>query len=242
LNSTVYESTAQLVTRLADRIVDLANSCIQQAQAFHLALAGGSTPASLYRRLATADPGPDWSKVYIYFGDERYVPHTSPQSNYRMAYTTLLQHVPIPAQNIFAVDTGSENPRQAAQDYEHTIRRQVSRTQHGIPSLDLVLLGVGEDGHTASLFPGSPALAVTDRLVTTSHSAQTGTERITFTLPLLNAAQHIFIIATGEKKRAIIDEIQRLENAGVKKYPVQLVCGGERLEWHLDEAAAAGGA
>ncbi len=235
---TVHDSTQALTECLSERIVELANRCIHRDRAFHFALAGGSTPAGLYRQLAAMRPGPDWSRVFIYFGDERHVPADSPQSNYRLASETLLQQVPIPAQNILAVDTGHDDPQQAARDYEQRLRRRLSRACNGIPSLDLILLGVGEDGHTASLFPGSPALRVTDRLVTSSRSEATGTERITFTLPLLNAARQVYIIATGEHKHAIVDEVRRLERDGIKKYPVQLVEGNGRVEWHLDRAAA----
>lgn len=169
---------------------------------FSLALAGGGTPRTLYRLLAAeySDKIP-WSQVELFWGDERYVPWDDPRSNYRMVKESLLDHVPIPRESVHPMPTDAPEADAAAEAYERTIRTHFSGSW---PRLDLVLLGMGTDGHTASLFPGSPALGEQRRWVVAVHGPADPPLRLTLTLPVLNHAAAVFFLVTGGEKAAAL--------------------------------------
>lgn len=209
---------------------------IQERGAFNLALAGGSTPGPVYEFLAEV-PDIDWKRTRVFWSDERCVPPDHADSNYRMARETLLDRLP-QSPGFAARMHGELPPEQAAGAYEKTIRENVPAEKSGIPLFDLILLGMGDDGHTASLFPGSTALNVTDRLVTAAYVSKFSSYRLTFTYPLLNAGRHVLILVSGASKadslNAVLKGPQRPKALPVQR--VQPTTG--QLRWLVDADAA----
>jgi 6-phosphogluconolactonase len=203
---------------------------------FSVCLSGGSTPKLLYETLAQPpylDRFP-WQRVHWFWGDERFVPPAHPDSNYRMVRVAMLDAVPVPPENIHPVNTGLVTPRAAADDYERTLLRfNGSELSHPAKTLfDIVLLGVGDDGHTASLFPGSPALDETTRWVVPVIGTRPD-PRITLTFPALRSSGHIAFLACGAKKRHIVSETL----AG-KDLPAGRVRSDGAIHWFLDQVAS----
>ena len=202
-----------------------------------VALSGGSTPKILYQLLA--DPNEPfreqipWSKIHFFWSDERHVPPDHAESNYRMAHEAMLSHVPVPEANVHRVHSENPDAIEAAAEYEETLKQV---TGESLPRLDLILLGLGGDGHTASIFPGSEVLQETIRLVAAPWVEKFNTHRITMTLPLLNNGASVVFLVSGAEKAEIVKEVLR----GPKQYPAQYVqpANGE-LVWMLDKAAAA---
>ena len=196
-----------------------------------VALSGGSTPKLLYQILADEfrDQLP-WSNMHFFWSDERHVPLDHPDSNYRMANEALLSHV---HSNVHRIPGENPNAADAASEYEQTL---IAVTKQNLPRLDLILLGLGTDGHTASIFPGSEVLHETKRLVAAPYVEKFHTYRITMTLPLLNNSASVVFLVSGAEKAEIVKEVLEGEN----KYPAQAVkpTQGE-LIWMLDKEAAA---
>ena len=222
----IFENSRELARGAAEHFVSLA-----QKDFFSVALSGGSTPKILYQLLAEPDEPfraqVPWSRIHFYWSDERHVPPDHPDSNYRMAHEAMLSHVPVPESNVHRVQSENPSAQEAADEYEQTL----------VPRLDLILLGLGTDGHTASIFPGSKVLHETKRLVAAPWVEKLNAYRITMTLPLLNDGASILFLVSGAEKAEIVKEV--LE--GPKKYPAQYVqpTNGE-LIWMLDRDAAAG--
>lgn len=236
---------AQLMAdAVAHRFVGAANAAIEARGEFIVALSGGSTPRSIYARLATEPLGTslDWSRVHVLWGDERCVPPDHESSNYRMVRETLLDHVPILEANVHRIRCEDE-PAEAAMAYERVLRA-VLRTPIGPPRttpasrLDLVLLGLGSDGHTASLFPGVASLHDTAHWVAAVHDPAS-MWRVTMTATVINAAAEIAFVVSGESKAAIVRKV--LEGANQPaELPAQLIIPTDgRLCWLLDAPAAA---
>jgi 6-phosphogluconolactonase len=200
---------------------------------FSLVLSGGSTPRPLYEALARSD-AIDWSRVQIYWGDERSVPPDHPDSNYRMAKEALLDVVALAPANIHRIPAELD-PQEAAQRYEQTLRHQFS----GMPRFDLVLLGMGDDGHTASLFPETAALDETQRLVVANFVPKLDTWRISMSAPLLNRAARVAFLVAGEKKAVPLHQVLNGPRQ-THHLPSQMIAPehGE-LVWFVDQAAAA---
>ncbi|OIO98460.1 MAG: 6-phosphogluconolactonase [Anaerolineae bacterium CG2_30_64_16] len=226
------------------RFIASASAAISASGQFNVVLAGGSTPAGLYRLLAQAPcrDKVDWSRTFVYFGDERCVPPDHPDSNYRMARETLLDHVPLPSANIFRMP-GELDPVAAAAIYAAVLRQDFRTHGLGRPRFDLILLGMGADGHTASLFPGMPALGERWRLVTATAvpaDVHPAVPRITLTLPVLNAGREVLFLGAGANKaeavRAVLAGPKPAEPLPARR--VRPRTG--TLTWLLDEAAAAG--
>jgi 6-phosphogluconolactonase len=211
-------------------IASAASSSIAARGAFRLALSGGGTPRATYERLAEPDlaSGLDWSKVFVFFGDERVVPPSDPASNYRMARESLIDRVPLPPANVYRIE-GELDANAAAGHYA---------TLLGTEPLDLVLLGMGDDGHVASLFPGSAELGRTDRTVLASHSPLPPHERVTIALPVINAARIVLLLVTGENKAGRVAQVFAERASGAPRLPAARVAPrrGE-LHWFLDAAA-----
>ncbi len=205
---------------------------------FHVALAGGSTPQALYQLLTTSDyvERMAWEKNCFFFSDERCVARDHADSNYRMARLALFDHVPIDMSHVFPMRGDAADLHKAAAEYERAIRKTVP-DKDGIPCFDLVLLGMGDDGHTASLFPGTTALAERDRLVVPVFVPKFNAWRLTFTYPLINQATRVVILVTGAAKAGIVAEV--INGGGELRYPIQGVTSGGELIWYLDRAAAA---
>ncbi|HMC98963.1 MAG TPA: 6-phosphogluconolactonase [Ferruginibacter sp.] len=195
---------------------------------FVVALSGGNTPRHMYELLASHvySLNIDWKKVFVFFSDERYVPQNNKDSNYKMANDNLLKEIDIPAKNIFAIPTSS-TPEKDALKYETSLRKMFKTK----PTFDLLMLGMGADGHTASLFPGSPLLKETRRWVKDVYVPATDTHRITFTLPMINSARQTLILVSGHDKKPLIKKLIAKRSAG--KLPVQLVKGN--ITWMVDE-------
>ena len=194
-------TVAALVETAAGSIRGLAANAIAARGRFRIALAGGSTPRALYPHLVT---GIDWTRTDVFFGDERAVPPDDPQSNYRMARETLLEPARVLDANVFRWQAESPDLDAAARDYE-----QALRARDAPPWIDLALLGLGPDGHTASLFPGTAALAVEDRLAVAVEVPQLATRRLTLTYPALLGAAHVVFLVAGREKRAALADVLR---------------------------------
>jgi 6-phosphogluconolactonase len=216
----------------AERVLQASQVAIAERGRFTLALAGGDTPRALYRRLAALPAGTiDWARTVLFFGDERAVPPDHPESNYRMARESLLAPSAIPAEQVHRI-MGEAAPQVAAAQYEAVLRAHFADDW---PQFDMVLLGLGSDGHTASLFPGTAALDVTDRWVTANHVPALDAWRITLTLPALNQARELLFLVSGAGKAdalaAVLAPGSDLPAARVR--PVQ-----GRLTWCIDADAA----
>jgi 6-phosphogluconolactonase len=232
----VAKDKNELNALAAAKFIDIAKGAITNNGRFTVALAGGSTPKSLYRLLAGAEfkDKIDWLKVFFFFGDERYVPPTDPESNYRMAKENLFDLLEIPSENIFRWPTGETTPQITADKYEKTLRSFFTASQ----PLDLALLGIGADGHTASLFPFTPALHENSRLAVSNWVEQLATHRLTMTFLMLNSAANIIFLVAGDEKALALKQI--LEgDLDPEKYPAQGVKPDRgHLYYLLDEAAA----
>lgn len=193
---------------VADSLVELLDARLTQQPTCSLVLSGGKTPETLYLLLATChyQSRLDWSRVHLFWGDERYVPHDDPRSNYSLAYTAWLSKAPIPPENIHPMPTHYPNPDDAARAYEAELRAHFG-AEAPFPVFDLVLLGLGDDGHIASLFPGDPVLEETTRWVVPSRAPVAPPQRLTLTLPVLNASPRIWFLVSGDAKRAAIEQL-----------------------------------
>ena len=241
----VCPDSNDLAIRAADYIVRCAQDAVRKRGRFAIALSGGSTPEQTYALLVRPERRAvvPWSKTYIFFSDERYVAHSDTRSNYAMAHHSLLAHVPLHPSQIFPVLTDEKSAADAAAAYAEQVATAFATPRDGPPPrFDLILLGLGDDGHTASLFPGAAALQVRDVWVTWSSPGTLPplVDRVTFTFPLINAARHVAFLAAGEKKAAVLHEV--LEGERVRDHcpaaGVQPVDG--TLTWFVDKAAAKG--
>jgi 6-phosphogluconolactonase len=234
----VLPTAADLFHAAAEEFISVGRSAIGAQGRFTVALSGGSTPKALYSLLATNYATFPWNRVFLFFGDERHVPPTDPESNYRMVNEALLTKITIPSENVFRVPGENPDALAAAADYEAQLRRFFALKPSEFPRFDLILLGVGPDGHTASLFPDSEALEEKTRLVVANWVAKFNTHRITFTFPVLNDANEVMFMATGTDKADMLHQI--LEGKNTPPLPSQRVQPSEgKLLWMLDEAAAA---
>ena len=249
-----------LADAAAERFVTLAQEAIVARGRFSVALSGGSTPRDLYARLAAAEFSTqvDWARVFIFWGDERAVPPDHPESNYRMAYDTLLSHVNPPTQNVHRV-LGEEKPADAAQAYEETLREffatpfpippspplgfgDLRPSSEGerveSPRFDLILLGLGSNGHTASLFPKTAVLHETTRWVAAEYIEEVKMERITLTAPAINAAANILFLVAGSDKAATVRAVLHGDYRP-EELPAQLIRPTDgHVAWLLDRDAA----
>ena len=228
----MYENKEALADAAAQDFARRAGEAIDASGRFTVALAGGSTPKAAYELLAREYAGPvDWSRVHVFFGDERTVPPDHEDSNYRMAKQALLDHVQVGSEHRMR---GELLPAEAASAYEEELWSFFGEP----PRLDLVMLGIGEDGHTASLFPHTPALDVRDRWAIENPVEKLETTRLTLTVPVINAARAVVFAVAGEGKAEALAQILE-SDADPHEYPAKLVSpeDGEPT-WMVDEAAA----
>jgi 6-phosphogluconolactonase len=231
----ILNTAAELFQSAATEFVALASQSVQRCGRFSVALSGGSTPKSLYTLLASGSiVNIPWEKIFFFFGDERCVPPDHPDSNYRMARETGL-FSKVPDDHVFRVHAEEKDANTAAGDYELALKGFFGLQPGEFPRFDLVLLGLGPDGHTASLFPGTAALNENSRLVVANWVDKFQSYRITFTLPVLNRAACVMFLASGADKSTIVHEVLENQNADL---PSQKVCPADgRLLWLLDRAA-----
>lgn len=232
MNVQIFDTPDDLARAAARDFAEKAAAAIDERGRFSVALAGGSTPKNTYEILARDYASVvDWPSVHVFFGDERTVPPDHEDSNYRTAKEALLDHVPVGSVHPMR---GDLPPEEAASSYEEALR---SFFREDPPVLDLVMLGIGGDGHTASLFPETSALEVTDRLVVANPVPKLDTTRITLTVPVLDAARKVSFLVAGEDKAEALKEI--LEGyADPREYPAKLVQPVGGPTWMVDRAAA----
>ena len=235
----VLDDPAALAEAAARAIADAARDAVTARGRFTIALAGGSTPRATYERLAQPplrDCVP-WDRTWVFFGDERGVGPDHPESNYRMANKALLAKVPIPEAQIARIRGESDDPEATAAEYARHLTDVFECKRGELPRFDLILLGMGVDGHIASLFPGSPVLKEVFRPVAAVHAAAAAIpQRFTFTFPLVNAAAHVMFLTAGPEKAKVVKAVLG-EPGGT--LPAAMVHPTEgRLTWLLDRAAA----
>jgi 6-phosphogluconolactonase len=233
-----FESAESLARGVAEWFCGLAQASDRN---FAVCLSGGSTPRRLYECLAAPEIASrfPWNRTHWFWGDERFVPHDHRDSNYRMAREALLSRVPIPGGNIHAVPTEGLSPEEAATAYETTLKRfyDADTLAPGRPLFDVTLLGIGDDGHTASLFPGQPTLQETRRWAVAVVGAK-AESRITLTYPALDSSREVAFLVTGKEKQGVVARAQ----AGDRTLPAAVVHPIGRLHWFMDRAAAPAGA
>jgi len=239
-NLHIYRDVQDLYDQAATLFTRLANEAIATQGRFTVALSGGSTPKSVYSLLAQGNPRMQpiaWPYVHVFWGDERCVPPVHLDSNYRMANEVLLSHISIPPENIHRIHADLP-PLEAAYNYERDLREAFSLPPDGTPCFDLVFLGMGPDGHTASLFPGTSGLQEEKRLVVAHYVEKLTSWRITFTAKVFNAAAQVAFLVTGADKAVTLKEV--LEGPfQPNRLPSQLIQPpAENLQWLVDEAAA----
>jgi 6-phosphogluconolactonase len=224
--------------RAASIFVSASRNSIAKKKRFAVAISGGSTPRRLYTLLGSDAyrHRVDWQYVHFFWADERCVPKEDEASNFRTAFDTFLSKIALPDRNIHRIK-GEETPDKAAKDYEEEIRRSFGESER--PGFDLIILGVGEDGHTASLFPGSKSLEETVRLAIPVYLGEPRKNRITLTLPVLNNADQILFLVAGPSKASVLSEILG-EKEKRKWFPAGLVRPARgNMTWLIDQEAAA---
>jgi 6-phosphogluconolactonase len=233
----VLPTPADLFHAAAEEFVRVGRAAIAARGRFTVALSGGSTPRSLYSLLAQDYSDFPWSQTFLFLGDERHVPPDHSDSNYRMVKEAFLGKVAIPAENVFRVRAELPDAAAAASDYEEKLRAFFKLAPGEFPQFDLILLGLGPDGHTASLFPDSEGLKEQTRLVIANWVEKFKTHRITFTFPVLNQAADVMFLTSGANKADMVREI--LEGHRTPPFPAQQIEPKGRLVWMLDQQAAA---
>jgi 6-phosphogluconolactonase len=224
----ICRDTDELSRQAAEQFVALARQAIVAHGRFRVALSGGSTPKALYSTLATAEFNSqlEWRQIHLFWGDERCVAPDHAESNFRMVKESLLSKIVIPAENVHRM-IGEFEPAAAAAAYETELRQFFLLSAEQLPRFDLILLGLGEDGHTASLFPHSSALNETERWVATTYVEKLDAHRLTLTFPVINNAAQITFLIAGQSKAAIVKAIR---NASVGDYPATRI---EPVKGHL---------
>ena len=233
----ICQDSSELAVSVAEQFIAIGKEAIERSGRFMVALSGGSTPKLLYSVLAAPEYSSRivWSKTHLFWGDERCVSHDSPESNYKMVSESLLSCLSIPGSNVHPISGQDKDPLQAARNYAQTLLETFS-ADNGVPRFDLILLGLGTDGHTASLFPETEVLSEDKELVAASYVAKLGAYRITLTPRTINAAANIIFMVAGKEKMAIIPQVLQ---TSAEAYPAQLIQPGNgQIEWYIDQAAA----
>jgi 6-phosphogluconolactonase len=235
----IYDDVTTLAGAAAKRIGLLADEAIEARGVFHVALAGGTTPRRLYETLALPDHalGIDWSRVHVFFGDERCVPPDDPESNYGMARASLLDKVPLAETHIHRIAAEGIERDGAASEYAACLRQVITARNGDVPAIDLVLLGIGPDGHIASLFPDTGILHETRRLVVPVFVKQKHAWRISITFPVINSARDVMVLATGGGKAEILGQILGGHSHDLR-YPAEMIAHERGVHWYLDRDAA----
>jgi len=246
----IFENIDELSKTVADWMVDHINKTLQQQDRFTLVLSGGSTPKKLHALLSSDDDKNkiDWSKLHIFWGDERFVPFNDERNNAKMCFDTLLDHVPVPKEQVHRMQTENITPEESAKNYGEILKQYFSEVGGTLepstvslpPStFDLVILGMGDDGHTLSLFPGkTEVIHETKKLCTSLWLESQNMYRVTLTHPIVNNAAAVAFLVTGSGKAKALHEVLK-GNYNPDLYPSQIIKPLNReLHWFVDEAAA----
>lgn len=234
MNITVFEDLDTLYKKAADSFVDLSKNSIEKHDRFTVALSGGSSPKAIFKLLATQEYTDkiEWNKVWFFWVDERWVPLNDEKSNAKMTYDTVLDQVPVNKDQIFPMYRDGIEPEVYAEEYEHSIRNVLG--EDGV--FDFILLGMGDDGHTASLFPGENILNETEKWVDAYYLKPQEMYRITLTAPIINKAENILLVTFGESKRHALNEVLNGEY-NPEMYPLQLIDRKENFHLFTDNKA-----
>jgi len=233
----VFDTPSDLFRAAAEEFARCAVDATKSSGQFTVALSGGSTPRSLYALLASGIiPGIPWPKSYFFWGDERHVPPDHLESNYHMVQEAMLAKVPVPRPNVFRIHCEESNASVAARAYERDLTEFFHLAPGAFPRFDLVLLGLGPDGHAASLFPGTAALNETTHLVVANWVEELHTFRITLTYPVLNHAANVMFLVSGKDKAAIVRRV--LEDPAANLPSQKIAPADGRLLWLLDREAS----
>ncbi len=241
----VLDDGEAIARNAAGAIEELAKQRVAESGWFNLALSGGSTPKNVYAQLANAKLHGEmpWTKTRLFWGDERRVKPDHPDSNYRMVYESLLKNGPVPLENIYPIGTAEPTADECAAKYEKTLLKTITKQKDGFPCFDLILLGIGPDGHTASLFPGTPAPLEMTRTVTTcdplsaNPAIKPAVDRITITSPVIWRAENVFVLAEGASKKEMLSKI--FASGPIDSPPVSRLlwrCKGQ-VRFFIDQAA-----
>lgn len=234
----VFANAEELAQAAAAEFIQRASAAIQARRIFTVALAGGSTPKSVYTLLATKREQVLWDQVHFFWGDERHVPPEHPDSNYRMVYERLLLQVPVPPENVHRIKTENSDAGQVAVEYEQELRQFFQLTGNKLPRFDLVLLGMGADGHTASLFPGTSIIHEQKRLVAAPWVEKFNTYRITLTPKVLNNAACVIFFVTGSEKAQTLHAVLEGDYQP-DRFPAQTIRPTQgTVLWMVDRVAA----
>lgn len=236
----IFQNPEELNLYAAVKFIAAGNAAIEQNGRYSVALAGGSTPKALYKLLASEELRTqlDWRKVFFFFGDERDVSIDSEESNFRMAYESILKPLEIQPENIFRWQTEFGNAEKTAENYAQTIKSFFDLSENEFPRFDLILLGMGEDGHTASLFPFSEGLRENEKIAVVNFVEKFNTNRLTLTFPVINNASNIVFLISGSAKADALREVLRGESQP-EKFPSQNVNPKDgNLFWLVDREAA----
>jgi 6-phosphogluconolactonase len=236
----IEESPQGVAGEALEMFTHLAEGAARQGRLFRTALSGGSTPKLLYGLLASEtlrDEVP-WSVVCFFFGDERWVPPTHPESNYKLANDNLFKKVSVDPACLFPIPTEGLTPAEAAAQYEETLRREFGTGEDQVPEFDLIFLGMGDDAHTASCFPHTSVIKQREKLVEAVFVEKLDTHRITLTPPVLQAARSVLVMVTGESKAEALREVM-LGEYNPDEYPAQLLRHSHgSVTWLVDKSAA----
>ncbi|MBI1823386.1 MAG: 6-phosphogluconolactonase [Nitrospirae bacterium] len=235
----VCQDVASLSQTAVTIFLDLYRKTLLREPIFTVLLSGGKTPDTIYSLLAESSNqgGVDWNKIHLFWGDERFVPSNHPESNFGTLKVSLISRINIPPENVHPIPTDGVTPQEAAIRYENHLKAFFNLDENAFPRFSLILLGVGEDGHTASLFPGSPELDEKKRWVVSSHVKSLKNQRITVTLPVLNEGHSILVLASGEKKAEVMK--RAIESNSEPFLPIQRIHPSTGEITFLMDAAAA---
>lgn len=232
-----FNNEDDLSSAAAEFVAAYSGQCIENSGFFSIALSGGRSPLKLYEKLSDSRFEIPWKKVHFFWSDERYVPAGDSESNFKMSKEILLSKIDIPEGNIHRILTDVKPPEKCAEFYENDIKAFFLDRDKNVPSFDLILLGLGQDGHTASLFPGDPLLDENTKLVAASQAPRgmSVKNRITFTLPLINLSKSVLFLVLDANKKKILSSIFEDRQKSQLLYPGALVHPTETLYWYLME-------
>ncbi len=234
-----FSDLNDLASKLASDFNDAVMAHARSGVPIHIALSGGHTPKKFFELLAKPpyQNGIPWGNVIFYWGDERMVLPDNDESNYKMTNDSLLSHIHIPPDNIERI-RGEDPPQEEVERYEQVIKNTVPSNDNDLPEFDWVLLGMGDDGHTASLFPGADTLNETERVCVVATHPQSGQKRISITLPVINNAKRVSFLVSGSAKTPVLKEILQAKGTSLP-YPASMVKPSQgTLEWYVDKEAA----